>query len=93
MSWGIALPFVYLTNGDVPAVEDLTPDFDSGLKALICRGKPYKLVFAGNHGMADAQNALDRLKLRADIQNYSPAGFSFEYVVATLEAPDRSYCP
>ena len=93
MSWGIAMPFVYLTNGDVSAVEDLTPAFDSGLKAAICGGKPYKLVFAGDHSMEEAKNTLDRLKLRADIENYSPQGLSFQYVVATLEAPERSSCP
>jgi hypothetical protein len=93
MSWGIALPFVYLTNGNVPAVEALTPAFDPGLKAAVCSGKPYKLVFAGDHGIEDAQNALDRLKLRGNIQNYSPPGRSFQYVVATLAAPDQSSCP
>lgn len=93
MSWGISFPFAYLTDGNVPAVEDLSPAFDSGLKAAVCSGKPYKLVFAGAHAIEDAQNALDRLKLRADIQNYSPPEVSFQYVVATLAAPDRNSCP
>jgi hypothetical protein len=93
MSWGIALPFVYLTDGNVPAVEALTPAFDRGLKTAVCSGKPYKLVFAGDHGIEEAQNTLNRLKLRADIQNYAPPGLSFQYVVATLAAPDRSSCP
>jgi hypothetical protein len=93
MSWGIALPFVYLTDGNVAAVEALTPAFDPGLRAAVCSGKPYKLVFAGNHGVEDAQNTLNRLQFKADIQNYAPPGLSFQYVVATLATPERSSCP